>query len=141
MNKLKKSPVIGAFYAVAVAVFGVLVFLGISVFQHTSDASQTVDEMSWTSVVAAVNSMPLIGVTPSLGGSLLAAGACSTATTTITGATTTMVADATPASATNIGDGAFWKAYVSATNVVTVKVCQAILGTPTAVTYNVRVIQ
>jgi hypothetical protein len=34
-----------------------------------------------------------------------------------------------------------WRPYVSAAGTVTVKVCAAVAGTPTASTYNVRVIQ
>jgi hypothetical protein len=82
---------------------------------------------------------PLQGTTGSIGGSALLAGACSSGTATVSGATTAMVSDATPVSYP--GDAFFWKAYVSGTNTVTVKVCAAIAGTPTATTYNVRVIQ
>jgi hypothetical protein len=41
------------------------------------------------------------------------------------------------------GDAFDWKAYVSAAGTVTVKVCTNLAagGTPTASTYNVRVIQ
>ena len=38
------------------------------------------------------------------------------------------------------GDGMSWNGYVSATGEVTVKVCSALGGTPSAGVYNVRVI-
>lgn len=72
-----------------------------------------------------------------IGGSALTAGTCSSGTVTVTGATSSMVAKATPV--IYPGDAFFWKAYVSALNTVTVKVCAAAAGTPTAAAYNVRV--
>ena len=82
---------------------------------------------------------PLTGTTGSIGGSALAAGACATGTVTITGATTSMVANASPV--TYPGDGNTWESYVSSSGTVTVKVCAIVAGTPTASAYNVRVIQ
>lgn len=79
------------------------------------------------------------GTTASIGGGALLAGACASNTATITGATTSMVADASPA--TYPGDGNYWLAYVSASNTITVKVCAVVAGTPTASTYNVRLIR
>ena len=75
----------------------------------------------------------------SIGGSSLAAGACASTTVAITGLTTAMIVDTTPA--TYPGDAYFWKAYASAAGTATVKVCAAIAGTPTASAYNLRVIQ
>jgi hypothetical protein len=84
---------------------------------------------------------PLAGTTASIGGSAITAGNCSTGTATIAGAATTMTAQATPA--TYPGAPFFWNAYVSGSNTVTVSVCTnfATGGTPTASTYNVRVLQ
>ena len=82
--------------------------------------------------------LPLTGTTGSIGGSALAAGACTSGTVSITGATTTMAVIATPAAYP--GDGMAWRPYVSSSGVVTVKVCAGIAGTPTASTYKVRVI-
>ncbi len=79
----------------------------------------------------------LFGTTSSLGGSLLTAGSCTSGTVSITGATTSMVATASPV--TYPGDGNYWLAYVSASNTVTVKVCAVLSLTPTASAYNVRV--
>ena len=80
----------------------------------------------------------LSGTTVSLGGSSLTAGTCSSTNVTITGATTSMVATASPV--TYPGAPYFWNAYVSSANTVTVNVCAPIAGTPTASNYNVRVI-
>ena len=81
------------------------------------------------------------GTTGSIGGSALTAGTCASGTATVTGATTAMAATASPV--TYPGDAFGWRAYVSAAGTVTVKVCTNLAagGTPTASTYNVRVIQ
>lgn len=76
------------------------------------------------------------GASSSIGGSLLAAGACSSTTVSTPGATAGMVADANPA--TYPGDGTYWLAYVSGTDTVTVKVCAAVLATPNSSAYNIR---
>ena len=85
------------------------------------------------------SNLPLAGTTGSIGGSSLALGACTSGTVSITGATTSMAVVASPT--TYPGDGMVWRPYVSAAGTVTVKVCAAVAGTPTASTYNVRVIQ
>lgn len=79
------------------------------------------------------------GVTGSIGGGLLTAGSCTSGTAAVSGATTSMVAMASPV--TYPGDGTSWFAYVSAGNTVTVKVCAMVALTPGASTYNVRVLQ
>jgi hypothetical protein len=81
----------------------------------------------------------LAATSTAIGGGSLAAGACASTTVTVTGATTAMVIDVTPV--TFPGAGFFWKAYVSASNTVTVEVCASVVGTPTSSAYNVRVIQ
>ena len=81
----------------------------------------------------------LTGATGSIGGSALAAGACTSGTVSVTGASTGMVAMASPV--TYPGDGMAWRAYVSSPGVVTVKVCADVAGTPAASAYNVRVLQ
>lgn len=80
----------------------------------------------------------LSGTTGSIGGGLLAVGGCTSGTVSVTGASTSMVAMASPN--TYPGDGIWWDAQVTSSNTVTVKVCVAVLSTPTAGTYNVRVI-
>jgi hypothetical protein len=79
----------------------------------------------------------LTGTTGSIGGGSLANGACATGTVTLSGVTTSMVIQVTPQTFPGAG---FWPmGYVSATNTVTVEVCNATgsTGTPTASTYNV----
>lgn len=90
--------------------------------------------------VAGQNVQPLAAVTTAIGGSQVNAGACTSSTVTVTGATTSMVAQASPV--TFPGAGFQWNAYVSAANTVTVNVCAtAASGTPTATAYNVRVVE
>ncbi len=86
-----------------------------------------------------VNGSPVIysGTSGSLGGGSLAAGACSTTNVTISGVTTSMVANVSPN--TYPGNGNYWNARVSSANTVAVYVCASIAQTPTASTYNVRV--
>ena len=94
---------------------------------------------SWF-VIASLTSSPVFsGTTGSIGGSALAAGACTSGTVSITGATTSMGVVATPT--TYPGDGTIWDGYVSASGTVTVKVCAIIAATPVSSTYNVRVLQ
>lgn len=81
----------------------------------------------------------LTGTTGSIGGSSLAAGACTSGTVAVTNSTTAMAVVATPV--TYPGDGIVWHGYVSAAGTVTVKVCAITALTPTASTYNVRVLQ
>jgi hypothetical protein len=81
----------------------------------------------------------LAGTSASLGGSALTAGGCSSTTVSISGATTSMAAFASPSS--DPGSGFYWLAFVSSANTATVRICAAVAGTPTATTYNVRVIQ
>jgi hypothetical protein len=81
--------------------------------------------------------IPMTGTTGSIGGGALGAGACTSGTVTITGAATTMSAQASPN--TYPGDGIVWNAQVTSANTVTVKVCAITALTPTASTYNVRV--
>jgi len=88
---------------------------------------------------ASTSQLPLTGTTGSIGGSALVAGACTSGTVAVAGSTTAMAVPTSPA--IYPGDGMFWHAYVSTAGTVTVKVCASIAGTPTASTYNVRVIQ
>ena len=85
--------------------------------------------------VSFTNPIFLTATSASVGGSVLAAGACSSTTTAVTGVTTSMVVHASPN--TYPGDGNYWLAYVSSSGNVTVKVCATIAGTPTASTYNI----
>jgi len=82
--------------------------------------------------------VPLVGNTGSIGGSSLAAGACSLGTVAIVGATTAMAVALNPV--TYPGDAAYWKGYVSSAGTVTVANCIAINGTPAASVFSVRVV-
>lgn len=75
-------------------------------------------------------------VSASIGGSALLAGACASATVTITGVAVTDLILVTPNSAYP-GDGSDWFGYRSAADTVTVKVCALVALTPAAATYNV----
>ncbi len=88
--------------------------------------------------VNGVSVLPLAGTTGSIGGGSLAAGACASGTVSVTGSTTAMAVAVSPV--TFPGEGYVWQGYVSAAGTVTVKVCAIVAGTPTASTYNVRVI-
>lgn len=81
----------------------------------------------------------LSGLTGSIGGGALLAGACTSGTVNVTGATTSMVALADPN--TYPGDGIIWDGQVTSAGVVTVKVCAILALTPTVSTYNVRILQ
>jgi hypothetical protein len=103
-------------------------------------ASKTVCTDGSQNLVACTGITPVLsGTTGSIGGGALIAGACTSGTATISGATTSMDIHATPQ--TYPGDGAIWEAYVSGINTVTVKVCALIAVTPGASFYNVRVNQ
>jgi hypothetical protein len=80
------------------------------------------------------------GTSGSIGGSSLSAGACASGAVTVTGATTAMATTASPAG-TDPGGNYVVRSYVSASNTVTINVCAIAAGTPTATTYNVRVLQ
>lgn len=81
-----------------------------------------------------------IGVSPSLGGSALAAGACDTTTLTITSVTAGMPGTAT-ASDGSYQPGFTVTAFGSGNNTAEVALCAIVAGTPTAKTYNVRIFQ
>lgn len=97
-----------------------------------------------TTAYQCTGTLPLTGTTASIGGSSLAAGACSTGTATVTGATASMAVSVSPAADPQGGtttNGVSVYGYVSATNTVTVRVCALVAFTPTSTTYNVRVNQ
>lgn len=89
--------------------------------------------------IANVSVKPLTGTTGSIGGGALVAGACTSGTVAVANSTTSMAVVTTPV--TYPGDGAEWEGYVSTAGTVTVKVCAIVALTPTASTYNVRVLQ
>lgn len=81
----------------------------------------------------------LTGISTSIGGSVLAVGSCATTTVNVPGANSSMAAIAVPS--VNVGPTFTRTVYVSAQDTVSISVCAAVLGTPTAATYNVRVFQ
>ncbi|WP_297505911.1 hypothetical protein [Ferrovum sp.] len=81
----------------------------------------------------------LSGTSTSIGGAALVAGGTATTTVNIAGATTSMGVVVSPT--TFPGAGIDWSGYVSSSGVVTVVVTAIIAATPTASTYNVRVLQ
>ena len=81
----------------------------------------------------------LSAVTGSISGGLTL-GTCNTATVSVPGATTGMVAMVSPASGTSMANGIQWQAQVTSANTVTVWECGLVIVTPAATTFNVRVI-
>ena len=106
-------------------------------------AGQTVNIKTDTAAHAQVNGVQIltgfVATTGSIGGGALVAGACTSGTVAVTSSTTVMSVITSPV--TYPGDGIFWNGYVSAAGTVTVKVCASVAATPTASTYNVRVLQ
>jgi hypothetical protein len=84
----------------------------------------------------------LSGVSVSLGGSALAVNTCTNGAATVSGAAVGMVAISNPVTNPNTGttQSFNWYANVTAPNTVTVYLCALAAGTPTATTFNVRVI-
>jgi len=78
------------------------------------------------------------GVSGSIGGSPLAPGKCATAQVGVQGASTGLAPRVSPASYP--GDSFDWSAYVSAPNVVTVRVCNrtSVESTPAPSTYSIQ---
>lgn len=93
-----------------------------------------------TGTMALTSQLPLSATTGSLGGSPLAAGKCASTTIPLSGTNTGMTVTASAAAGTDPGDTFVPRAYVSSAGNVTVKVCAITSGTPTATTYNVRVL-
>lgn len=87
----------------------------------------------------AVSALPaqIASTTVSIGGSALAAGACSTGTATIAGGTIGHTVGVSTSDGTDIGGSFFYRGVVTNNTTVTVSVCAAVAGTPTAKTYNV----
>jgi hypothetical protein len=129
----------GAACALNVYTFGVYLKCGSNQIYMDTTGKLNTNTISATGLTinGAAVTAHLIGTTGSIGGSALAAGACSSGTSTVTGATTGMAV----ALGTYPGDGFYAQGYVSAANTVTVKVCAVVSGTPAAQTYSVRVMQ
>jgi len=94
---------------------------------------------NWQSTATADNIFTVL--TPTIGGSSLLAGACSTGTSSIDssiGSSTTAFIT-TPQNYP--GDAIFWDSYLSAPGVITTKVCAAVSSTPVATTYVVKILK
>ncbi len=131
---------------------GSILALGSTTLQNFTATNSTTTNATTTNFIStsatttnlAINGLsvyPIIATTTaSLGGGLLTAGSCASvqATTTQT-LTTSMVVNVTPT--TYPGDGTSWDAFIGPNNTVTVKVCVVATLTPTASTYNIRIIQ
>lgn len=98
---------------------------------------------NFTNTAPAGYSAVLSGTTASIGGGALIPGACVAGTATVTGATTSMASVASPAADpdSTLSTGIAIYSFVSSSNTVTVRICAIVAVTPTAVAYNVRVLQ
>ncbi len=91
---------------------------------------------------AAPGALPsLVATTASIGGAPLTAGSCATGTTSVSGATTSMVVATSGTEGLDPGGNYIVRSYVSAAGTVTTGICAVSAGTPPARTYNLRVIQ
>ncbi len=126
---------------------GLLGHAGNGNYLQTGDntgTSGTIAVYGTGSVLTSSGALPqLSGVTGSIGGSALTVGQCATGTASISGANGGVgyVSVAQPSNGNDPGPGMYWKAFISSSNVVTVNVCAAVAGTPTATTYYVKVIR
>ena len=104
-------------------------------------AARTQNFQDASGTIALTSQLPLSGTTSSIGGSALAAGICTTGTASVSSASSSMAVAVSPAA--DPGTGFTWGAWVSASNTVTVRVCNisGASATPTATAYNVRVSQ
>lgn len=95
---------------------------------------------NWDCVYSSAGNGAMVGTTASFGGSALAAGACTYNDASVPGAGGNSVAVASAAGAADPGDGFVVRAFVVSANVVRVKVCAIVAGTPPTAQYNVRVL-
>jgi hypothetical protein len=110
-------------------------------FGGSFSAARTQNFQDTSGTIALTAQLPLTGTTSSIGGSALAAGICTTGTASVTSAANSMAVAVSPTA--DPGTGFTWGAWVSASNTVTVRVCNisGASATPTATAYNVRVSQ
>lgn len=120
--------------------FGTSVISPLYVAGSTSGVSGTCDSVTVTGGIVttcAGSGGILTGVTGSISGAVTI-GTCDSGTASITGARNTMAVSIAPT--TYPGDGVVWYGYVSTNDVVTVKVCGLSALSPTATTFQVRVL-
>ena len=72
---------------------------------------------------------------------ILTEGTCDTATTSISTDFTTSTASLTVMPQVDAGDGYYYKAFISASGVLTGKVCAAVAGTPATTTLNIKLFE
>lgn len=92
---------------------------------------------AWTANNTAT--VPLMATSGSISGGLTL-GSCNSATVSVPGATTSMVAVVSPSSGTTMAAGIQWQGQVTATDTVKVFECGLAIVSPAATTFNVRVI-
>ncbi len=108
-----------------------------------ADASIPINLAPKGSAAVLVNGVPLRATLAAssglIGGAQLGAGACTTESVTVRGATAAMVVAVSPT--TYPGDGFYWQGYVAAPSTVAIKLCAVRAGTPRLSAYNIRIIQ
>ncbi len=102
-------------------------------------ASDLSNGTTGSGAVVLASNLPLSATSGSLGGAPILAGQTITIATSVLGATTAMVALASPV--TYPGDGFNWDAYVDTADSVTVRLTAVLAGTPNASLYNIRVVR
>ena len=80
-------------------------------------------------------------LTPSIGGSALLAGQCSSATTTVDSTITSSTAAFVTTPRNDPGEDSWSYSFLSSAGLITTRVCVAAAGTPTATTYVVKIIK
>jgi hypothetical protein len=113
--------------------------------QLKSTISTGTAPLSVTSITPVANlGTGLGGTTSSIGGSALTLGQTATGTVSVSGASAAVAAGstiiATPVTQGDPGAGFVVQAYLSGSDTITVSVICIVAGTPTATTYNVKVI-
>jgi len=127
-------------------VFGASVADGSLTSGHTSIgpvkfkfSSTSVNTATWPDASGTI-AYVITATSSAYGGAPLTAGTCTGGSTSTPGATTAMVATASPV--TYPGDGIYWVAYVGSADNTTVKVCSTFTSlTPTSSTYNIRIVK
>ena len=104
-----------------------------------SPSSQICTDANRGLTTANCGTQALSGITEMIGGRTLPAGACDMGLVKLAGAKPGMGVIVTPTDYP--GDGFWWEGLISAPEVVTVKICARVAGTPKASIFGVRVIR
>lgn len=147
MGKIK-PPILGVAIIIFCVAAGLMLMKGQTTYTPTMPASGIPDVVagpgitiggSWPSYTVTANQGTLMTATSaSIGGGLLLLGGCNTTDVTVSGATTGMVAIASPS--TSLANGVQWQAAVISANTVRVYECALLTVTPASTTFQVRVI-